>query len=157
MIQEGIVVGCATLEYRPTLGMHTMHSNFTTIEDLIHTRLLVDSGVGDAVEGQDTTNSQHTGEIHCIEAKFSIHKLQGAVQDIQEFLPIVVLCVQSATMGELVSRLKPVDVLLDGREVPVIQFPLQLSLHCHLEPYKELWLVVHKLFSARWVQLVEWG
>ena len=37
--------------------MHTMYSNSTTIEDLIHTPLHVDSGVGDAVEGQDTTNS----------------------------------------------------------------------------------------------------
>ena len=50
-------VGCATLVYHPTLAMHTMHSNSTTIEDLILTPFHVDSGVGDVVEGQDTTNS----------------------------------------------------------------------------------------------------
>ena len=32
---------------------------------------------------------QHTGEIHCIDPKFSIHELPNAVQDIQELLRIV--------------------------------------------------------------------
>lgn len=96
-----------------------MHQNSTITRRVIHIILLVDFGVLAVVAGQDIHNNQRTDKVQDTDQHFSMQEFQYAVQDMQGPPRTVILYAQSATMEELVQRLKIVVAPLDGLEILV--------------------------------------